>query len=101
MSKLLSVVKNGIVTDYMFDCPACGYSHVLHIFNSEVSYRDNWNFNGSLEKPTFTPSLLNTVYRSDGKIQVCHLYITDGTIQYLADCTHSMAGQTVKMMEWD
>ncbi len=28
---------------------------------------------------------------------VCHSFLTDGRIQFLDDCTHAMAGQTVDL----
>lgn len=31
--------------------------------------------------------------------QVCHSYVTNGRIQYLGDCTHELAGQTVDLPE--
>jgi hypothetical protein len=32
-------------------------------------------------------------------LDVCHSFVTDGKIQYLSDCTHAMAGQTVDLLE--
>ena len=32
--------------------------------------------------------------------KVCHTFVTDGRIQYLGDCTHALAGQTVDMIDW-
>jgi hypothetical protein len=31
----------------------------------------------------------------------CHLFIRDGALQFLSDCTHKLAGQTVDMVPWD
>jgi hypothetical protein len=31
---------------------------------------------------------------------VCHSFVTDGRIQFLNDCTHPLAGQTVDIPEW-
>jgi hypothetical protein len=33
----------------------------------------------------------------DAPKQVCHSFITDGFIQFLDDCTHPLAGQTVEI----
>lgn len=82
-----------------FYCPVCRtYHHIQH--GSDMG--PNWGWNGSLEKPTFTPSVLVTYPGSDaGKDgappAVCHSFVTDGRIQYLGDCTHAMAGQTVDL----
>lgn len=55
-----------------------------------------WGWNGDLVKPTLHPSVLTrwTDQRGD---QVCHSFIVEGTWQYLTDCTHQLAGQTVPL----
>lgn len=70
---------------YLIECPACGCGH---------KFDSRWTFNGSLELPTFTPSMM--VNASDEKLR-CHSYVTNGQIQYLADCGHSMRGKTVEL----
>ncbi len=30
----------------------------------------------------------------------CHTFITDGRIQFLGDCSHKLAGQTVDLPAW-
>lgn len=32
-----------------------------------------------------------------GKTHVCHSFIRDGRIEFLSDCTHALAGQTVDL----
>jgi hypothetical protein len=65
---------------------------------------DGWQFNGNMEKPSFTPSLLNTgnyYNEKTGQNDIecrCHLFVTDGKIQYCSDCTHELAGQTVELI---
>ncbi len=54
----------------------------------------NWTWNGSTDKPTLKPSVLTT----DGNFR-CHSWINDGTAQFLADCSHELAGQTVELLE--
>ena len=70
-----------------------------------------WQFDGNEESPTFSPSLLVShsrylkdaegefIPRGDGGLEVekvrCHLYLRKGMVQYLGDCSHSLAGQTV------
>lgn len=73
---------------HVFRCPACCCNHFAD---------DRWKFNGDYERPTFTPSLL--IQYADQKI--CHSFVTDGKIQYLSDCTHELAGQTVEIPDWD
>ena len=59
-----------------------------------------WGWNGDAEKPTFTPSVLVRYNWSDGE-RVCHSFVTDGQIQFLGDCTHALAGQTVDIPAWE
>ncbi|WP_164828247.1 hypothetical protein [Sinorhizobium medicae] len=63
-------------------------------------------YNGNPDVPTFTPSVLVTNNGPDaGKDgpppAICHSFVTDGRIQFLADCTHALAGQTVDMPGWE
>lgn len=84
-------------------CPACKHMHRLP---------DSWQFNGDLEKPTFTPSFLHRGHKrvfvdgrwtgewvmdSAGKPikQVCHYILTNGVLNFCGDCTHEMAGLSV------
>jgi hypothetical protein len=32
--------------------------------------------------------------------RVCHSFVVDGRIQFLGDCTHHLAGQTVDLPPW-
>lgn len=81
--------QSGEHAGWMIFCTACNEYHVLD---------ERWSFNGDMEKPTFSPSLL--IY-ADKHHKRCHSFITDGQIQYLADCTHGMAGQTVDLPDID
>ena len=88
MAKVLKVEGENA---YAITCLACGCGHALN----------GWNFNGDMEKPTFTPSLLVTGYlNAENPDGVCHSFITDGKIQYLSDCTHKLAGQTIELPEY-
>lgn len=61
-----------------------------------------WSFNGDMDKPTFNPSVLNTSNWGPERRELrCHSYVTAGRIQFLPDCTHPLAGQTVDLPEID
>jgi hypothetical protein len=44
--------SNGI---YFIECPGC---KTLHPFHVDPKHKIRWDFNGDLEKPTFSPSLM-------------------------------------------
>lgn len=80
---------------YIFECPGCETVHCI-----PVTGERGWKFNGSVDKPTFQPSILAKYAYHSGKPQgICHSYVTDGRIQFLADSTHKLAGQTVDLPE--
>lgn len=106
-------VAGGIL---IFWCPGCESVHQVRTGPGQ------WTFNGNLDRPTFQPSILVTSghYASghDGKscwctfnaekiakgddpsgftCQRCHTFVTDGRIQFLPDCSHGLAGQTIAM----
>lgn len=73
-------------------CPACKYWHL---------FDKRWTFNGDVEKPTFTPSMLvnSEIDYKKYNLERCHSFVTDGKIQFLSDCSHSLAGQTVELTD--
>lgn len=76
-----------------FWCPGCNESHNVVV---EGDYK--WVWNGNLTKPTFEPSVLVT--HSGGEPTArCHSFVTNGKIQFLGDCTHNLANQTVDLPE--
>jgi len=105
-------------THVAFHCPGCEEGHMLNIAGDHPV----WGWNGSLEAPTFTPSILVRsghyaksepgpcwcTYNAEHpdnpsgfKCHVCHSFVTDGKIQFLSDSTHKLAGQTVDLLDWD
>lgn len=71
-------------------CPGCGTFHQVD---------RGWTFNGDFERPTLSPSILAR-WESEGRsTKVCHSFVVDGQIQFLNDCTHSRAGETIDLPE--
>lgn len=86
----------------MFRCPGCeaagrGFAHVVTVDPPPGYVGSVWSWNGNAESPTISPSVLCTGRPGE----VCHLFLTDGRIQYLGDCTHSMAGQRVPLPDFN
>jgi hypothetical protein len=79
----------------LFECPGCECLHVIRVSGAG---HPCWTFNGNLDKPTVSPSILVTSTWK-GVPTVCHSFINDGRIQFLGDCTHALAGQTVDLPE--
>ena len=76
---------------YVFWCPGCQETHV---FTTRYQGRPSWQFDGNLEEPTFSPSLLYP-----DKKPRCHLFLRKGILEYLGDCDHPLAGQQVPLSE--
>jgi hypothetical protein len=112
---------DGMLHGYSIKCLGCGHNHVVYT-NPQVYQESTWGFNGDVNNPTFTPSLLvrsghfipdfkagercwctyNNEHLDSPKpfeCTVCHSFITDGKIQYLNDCTHHLRGQTIELPE--
>jgi len=112
-----------------FFCPGCDGPHSIWV-NAPNTPGPNWGYNGNPDAPTFTPSVLarttgapdgrsvmtaeeeaeyDAIYQTGGREavfasrfgKVCHSFITDGRIQYLGDCTHALANQTVDLPGWE
>jgi len=79
-------------TQYLFWCNGCGHEHAF-VLRSQGGHHD---FNMNLENPTVSPSLLHDFI--PGKR--CHSFIKDGKIQYLSDCHHDLAGQTIELPDY-
>ena len=111
MSKIhQEFIKSNGATCLNFYCPGCKRVHSVN-FNPDHL----WNFNGDIDKPTLSPSVLVSYrhpkgYSNDNPAPVgfngeyvtdiCHSFVTDGRMQFLGDCTHDLAGQTVELPEF-
>lgn len=107
LSKLLRDQEDGRGgTQLAFQCPGCNARHAVGIGTGPGP---RWGYNGNADKPTFTPSVKVTwpatpnaseEFKEWRTERVCHSFVTDGRIQFLGDCTHALAGQTVDLPEW-
>lgn len=90
--------QNSLSNALMFFCPGCQCGHMVTVNGERNPKGFTWGWNGDLEKPTFSPSVL---MEHNGEPPMrCHSEVRDGMIQFLADCTHKLAGQTVPLPEW-
>lgn len=91
MAKVYDIVgsDNKTVRQHVIFCPGCKCGHGFVV--------DRWTFNGDYEKPTFNPSML---VNQDNPARRCHSFVRDGNIQFLNDCFHELAGQTVPLEDY-
>lgn len=97
----------------MFWCPGCDGAHQVGVGTGPGP---RWGYNGNADRPTFSPSILvrGTQPLTDEEHAaimagkpfkprplVCHSFVTDGRIQFLGDCTHALAGQTVDLPDFE
>jgi hypothetical protein len=92
MHRVYPLLIAGVVASLSFSCPGCGN---LHQVNVDKDLSPCWEWNGSLEAPTFKPSLNVT-----GGNFVCHSFITDGQIRFEADSTQR-AGETLDLVAFE
>lgn len=81
----------------VFHCPGCERPHTVRVKGDGA-----WGWNGDVERPTLTPSVFVNApgpYFTDSAPS-CHSFVNDGHIQFLGDCSHAMAGETVPLPEW-
>ncbi|MBF5078507.1 ammonia monooxygenase [Paracoccus sp. NBH48] len=93
-----------------FMCPGCNEMHAVTVEGSP-----RWTWNGDADAPTFSPSVLVRGYRritDDERTRImagetiepeprtCHSFVSDGQIQFLTDCSHQLAGQTVPLPDF-
>lgn len=120
MARISNVLRSLEGGRLAFRCPGCKTTHSVNVGDGPGP---RWAWNGDVDKPTFTPSVLvqsghyvpgsdprgcwctyNAQHYKDEdpdfKCFVCHSFVTDGRIQFLGDCTHALAGQTVDLAEF-
>lgn len=96
---------------YTYWCQGCNELHRVITEGSGA-----WGFNGNVDAPTFTPSVLvewdasvppvtpenleqyrAAPWEQQKEHRRCHTFITDGMVQFLGDCSHALAGQTLPL----
>jgi hypothetical protein len=75
-------------------CPGCDALHGVELDKEPT----RWGWNGSLEEPTITPSILTHMNGRDSPDK-CHCYVTGGKWVFLSDSFHALKGQTVDLVD--
>lgn len=84
-------------------CPACQATHGIAVerpLRNQAGREIRWGFDGNMEAPTFTPSVLVFWTPKDRNNGRCHYFIRNGMIEFCADSTHELAGQTVPLPDY-
>lgn len=110
------ILRSGSDGRKLWWCPGCKCVHAIPVEGPNA-----WSWNNDMDRPTFQPSVLVkgvrrdmsdeelAVYRSlpDGESRndprfalICHVFITDGMIQFLGDCSHELKNQTAPIPDW-
>ncbi|KQX35347.1 ammonia monooxygenase [Devosia sp. Root436] len=118
MSRLSPILDDLGAGRVAFWCPGCNEAHSINIKRDAAGQGPVWGYNGNPDAPTFTPSVLvkvghycagqegkdcwctyeaRTGKPAPFKCAICHSFVTNGRIQFLGDCTHALAGQTVPL----
>ena len=88
--------------DLVMWCPGCNLLHRISFAGENGDLPPVcWEFDGNITAPTVSPSLLITARYGgegpDGHDLRCHSFVRAGRWEFLSDCTHALAGQTVDL----
>lgn len=106
MAQISPYLRNLSDNGLMFYCPGCKCNHVIY---HGTGNGERWTWNNDVNKPTFRPSIKVTwpanpnakeEFKEWRTERICHSFVTDGKIQFLSDCTHELANQTVPLPKW-
>ena len=125
MGALSLLLRNSEGGGIHFWCPGCDEAHMIRVRDDGIGDNSHWSYNLDPVKPTFRASILvrghdftdkgradyeayysipedqrelhPPGFRYDSYETVCHSFVTDGRIEFLSDCTHKLAGQTVDL----
>ena len=80
-------------------CPGCDSLHMIYTTKKNIN-GCQWNFNGNLDSPTFSPSINIRAEDKDPEwefLHICHYFIQDGKLKYCGDSTHKYSGQEIDL----
>lgn len=108
-----------------FFCPGCLDVHMVSIPHEKYPGKQTWGFQFNDNKVTLTPSVkvtnghycdrfkpgdncwctfykepehMNDVHKF--KCGICHSFVVSDVIQFLSDCTHSLANQQIQLPDY-
>lgn len=118
MGQLSAKLRGGGET-LTYWCQGCEITHSVRVRPDGKNEGAAWGFDWNLDHPTFSPSVLTTSghYMSSHKLGKpcwctfkeqhpgrrspscfrCHTFIRGGMVEFLGDCSHALAGQTLPL----
>lgn len=97
--KISRVLARGDGGQIFFECPGCDMPHGIPVGPGSGP---RWEWDGNADAPSFSPSIkVDYDWGPDKQKVVCHFFVKSGEIQFLNDCTHDLAGKTIKMVDFD
>lgn len=106
LGKKLRTLQGGAFAHW---CPGCDECHAIHV-DTPNSSGARWTFDGNADAPTFSPSInirsgrFVDMYYVDEEdppeSAICHYFLHAGRLEFLGDCTHALAGQTVDLPDF-
>lgn len=117
MSQLSTKLRKAGSCRLIYWCQGCEDTHQVAI---RADPHPCWTWDGNIEAPTFAPSVLVTSGhympgwkpgdpcwcnepKDDDRWPACarcHTFIRGGMVEFLSDCTHPLAGQTLPLPDW-
>lgn len=87
---------------YKHWCEGCKEAHLIEVDipHGYTAHDPIRRFNGSINLPTFYPSLLVTSIDGNNDRRVCSYYVTEGHIAYLPETTHHLSGLAVELPDF-
>lgn len=86
-------------------CPGCDDLHGVGVIGADGSEpRVKWSWDGNLNAPTVSPSILVQYGKVAGTDRRCHSFLEAGRWRFLGDSTHELADREdvpmVPLPEW-
>lgn len=81
MAAVSNILRETSDNGLIFHCPGCNTRHIVHHGEGK---EPRWVWNGDVDKPTFSPSVLVRSGNEKGTT-ICHSFVTDGMIKFLDD----------------
>lgn len=103
VARVKPILHNGKrYRDVVMWCPGCELIHRVTIVGENGDLPPfEWTWDGNIDAPTLSPSLLVTRrYGGDGPDGYdvrCHSFVRAGRWEFLSDCSHALAGQTIAL----